>query len=592
MSILGKLQFIIGAKTTELERGLDKSERRVSKYAQKVENSFGSAMKRVGGAIAGAFAVERITSFAAESIKLAGTFKTVEAAFNRLNRPTLLSEMRKATQGAVSDLELMQRAVSANNLGIPLNNMAKLLGFATKRARETGDSVTYLVNSIVTGIGRKSPLILDNLGLNARLVADEFERTGDMAQAVVNLIDAQMGPATKEITNAAIETARFTSNMENAKVQLGLLLQGDATNGLQAVNENLKGINDTLFLLNQQPKGKDSWLGKAFETAERSNPVFKVLSSVYSILSGTLSGISVNADKARESLTALSESQKGTTVQTEKEIKANEDLIAQYGLMYDLYLADAEKKTLAAADAKEKAAEAAKKWANELKELNKEIEKAAELIGVDLTKALDKIGREGTGDLLLGTNVQMSGSPFDESWGEITNEDLLNIDDTVNQNLTPSLADVGDQLNNIQNLGGMISNLFDDMAADDPFAAMIDSLKALILQLIQAAAIAAILSALTGGSFSAIFGGLAGLNFGKGKGVPAFAEGGITSGPTLAMVGDNPSGKEAIIPLEKMGQIFGNIGGPGGGGRLTATVSGTDLKFILDRTNEDFNRFN
>jgi phage-related protein len=33
--------------------------------------------------------------------------------------------------------------------------------------------------------------------------------------------------------------------------------------------------------------------------------------------------------------------------------------------------------------------------------------------------------------------------------------------------------------------------------------------------------------------------------------IPALARGGITTGPTLAMVGDNPGGREAIIPLDR-----------------------------------------
>lgn len=44
--------------------------------------------------------------------------------------------------------------------------------------------------------------------------------------------------------------------------------------------------------------------------------------------------------------------------------------------------------------------------------------------------------------------------------------------------------------------------------------------------------------------------------------LPALAEGGITNGPTIAVIGDNPSGKEAIVPLEKAGAMgFGGGGG-------------------------------
>ena len=48
---------------------------------------------------------------------------------------------------------------------------------------------------------------------------------------------------------------------------------------------------------------------------------------------------------------------------------------------------------------------------------------------------------------------------------------------------------------------------------------------------------------------------------------PALAQGGVTTGPTMAMVGDNPSGKEAIIPLEKAGEM-----GFGGNKELIAKI--------------------
>jgi hypothetical protein len=43
-------------------------------------------------------------------------------------------------------------------------------------------------------------------------------------------------------------------------------------------------------------------------------------------------------------------------------------------------------------------------------------------------------------------------------------------------------------------------------------------------------------------------------------GIPQLAKGGIVNGPTLALLGDNASGKEAVIPLEKAGEMgFGGL---------------------------------
>lgn len=42
--------------------------------------------------------------------------------------------------------------------------------------------------------------------------------------------------------------------------------------------------------------------------------------------------------------------------------------------------------------------------------------------------------------------------------------------------------------------------------------------------------------------------------------IPAFATGGITNGPTLALVGDNPGGREAIVPSQDWREAFGGVG--------------------------------
>ena len=40
--------------------------------------------------------------------------------------------------------------------------------------------------------------------------------------------------------------------------------------------------------------------------------------------------------------------------------------------------------------------------------------------------------------------------------------------------------------------------------------------------------------------------------------IPRFAQGGITSGPTLAMVGDNVGGREVIAPLDRLQSMLTN----------------------------------
>jgi tape measure domain-containing protein len=72
--------------------------------------------------------------------------------------------------------------------------------------------------------------------------------------------------------------------------------------------------------------------------------------------------------------------------------------------------------------------------------------------------------------------------------------------------------------------------------------------------------------------------------------VPKFAEGGAVNNPTLAMIGDNASGKEMVLPFEKTGEFANKIalqmGGNGNfGGTLTTRISGRDLLILLEREN-------
>jgi predicted nucleic acid-binding Zn-ribbon protein len=56
---------------------------------------------------------------------------------------------------------------------------------------------------------------------------------------------------------------------------------------------------------------------------------------------------------------------------------------------------------------------------------------------------------------------------------------------------------------------------------------------------------------------------------------PKFAKGGAVTGPTLAMVGENPASRgEAIIPFERMGSFLSQFTGMGGGGVQQVVVTG------------------
>lgn len=205
-----------------IKLGLDSSG--VDKGVNQANNSLGGLKNMVGklGAAMGiAFGVSEIISFGKEIIGLASKTEGVKRAFDRLGMPSLMNDLKAATRGAVSEFDLMKSAVSANNFKIPLENLSSYLAFATRRAEETGQSVDYLVDSIIMGIGRKSPMILDNLGISILDIRNEMEKTGDMAKAVANIINSEMANAGTAADTAATKFGQLSAKWNDFKTALG-----------------------------------------------------------------------------------------------------------------------------------------------------------------------------------------------------------------------------------------------------------------------------------------------------------------------------------------------------------------------------------
>ena len=208
-----QIDLKFGADLKDFRRGISNIDRSLSKMS--------TGFTALGGVIGASFAVDAIRQFTGEAVNLATQAEGVKRAFERINDPLLLSKLRKATKGTINDLELMKMAVKAKNFNIPLEQLGNLLGFAQKRATETGESIDYMAESIVLGIARKSIPILDNLGFSATQVREEFNATGDMATAVGNIIQKQMGDASDATLLTSERMAQQRAEMDNLKTEIG-----------------------------------------------------------------------------------------------------------------------------------------------------------------------------------------------------------------------------------------------------------------------------------------------------------------------------------------------------------------------------------
>lgn len=225
-------KVILGMDVNEFRRGITQVDSSIKGISRQFQN--------LGGLIGATFVVGKIADFTKEAIKLGSEMEGVAQGFQRFGSEAELQGLRKATRGLVTDLELMKQTVMAGNFGIPVQELGQLLEFASRRAKETGQSVDYLVNSIVTGIGRKSTLILDNLGISAVRLKQEFngaaleaQNIGDVTAAVSRIAAEEMAKMGEPIDTATDKLLRLSTAWDNFLAKVGGPIAGEAANMLE-----------------------------------------------------------------------------------------------------------------------------------------------------------------------------------------------------------------------------------------------------------------------------------------------------------------------------------------------------------------------
>jgi hypothetical protein len=208
--------------------------KRTARSFESAQSSIGSSLKRVAG-IATAVTAS-ITAIGTATYKLASdSAKNMEVSryfFKTFGDEATgsLERLREASKGTVSDINLMEASNRASLLGVTnsTETLAKIMEVARLRGKAMGLSTTQAFNDIVTGIGRGSPLILDNLGIK---IPDAFkEMTKEMSSAqktqeLVNLVLKDGAEISKELGGDVLTAGdRFEimqSKMANLKQEIG-----------------------------------------------------------------------------------------------------------------------------------------------------------------------------------------------------------------------------------------------------------------------------------------------------------------------------------------------------------------------------------
>ncbi len=149
-------------------KDVDKAANKASKSTKKLSAGFSRMAKNVALAVKGYIAF-RVGAAALGLAKTAATAIDTAKAFKALadsagiSASEMLASMKKATAGTIAEFELMKQFSSASLLGLPLERFDEMLAIARGASAATGQSMEFMLNSIVTALGRGSKLMLDNL---------------------------------------------------------------------------------------------------------------------------------------------------------------------------------------------------------------------------------------------------------------------------------------------------------------------------------------------------------------------------------------------------------------------------------------------
>ena len=182
-------------------KGTDQGASKKISGVNKALGSLGKVAGIAGGAMVAGLGIAGIAlaKFAVDATPIPGITKAFEGLTAEIEggSETMLKALQDQSLGMVTNTDLMKQFNLASQL--VGDDFAKKLpdamGFLSKVASATGEDMGFMMDSLVRGVGRLSPMILDNLGIQVSL-SDAYETFAD-----------NLGITTDQMTKAQQQTA-------------------------------------------------------------------------------------------------------------------------------------------------------------------------------------------------------------------------------------------------------------------------------------------------------------------------------------------------------------------------------------------------
>jgi len=195
----------------------------------------------------------------------------LDQGFNKLaanmgtNGNSILKAIDDVTQGTLSQKTIMQQANNAMLLGVAdtADEFSTLAKIALDRGRAMGISMEYAFESIVKGVGRLSPLILDNLGIVLDADRTYAQYAKSIGKVADDLTDAEKRMAL--ISRLKEEVKDFDSTAVNDAGAAWERLAASTANSTAAFGEWLNTSTPLLGAIREISDSLDILAGKFSE---------------------------------------------------------------------------------------------------------------------------------------------------------------------------------------------------------------------------------------------------------------------------------------------------------------------------------------
>lgn len=270
-----------------------------------VQNAGKVALAAVGGIAAGAgLAGKALLDMAKDASVLQGIEEAFEGMVVSTGRDSreMLKNLREASAGMANQQDLMLAYNKAAQLVSTTfaNQLPDAMDELTKVASATGQDMGFLMDSLVVGIGRLSPMILDNLGIQVSLTEAYEEYAAAIGKSANELSKAEQQAAlsaqvfrkleenTASLPSVLGQTdtkmAQFHARMANLRFEIGKnvlpVFDGLVTAG-NAVAAALQ-----LLVTGDFTKDIADALGGVYEDSPLSVALFEIRAGIQAIQAG------------------------------------------------------------------------------------------------------------------------------------------------------------------------------------------------------------------------------------------------------------------------------------------------------------------